>query len=47
MSAPITSSYVNYMTIVMFLYVVYNGMITSGNHWFPVVLHIISVKKKG
>jgi hypothetical protein len=34
MCTPMTSSYINYMTIVMILFVVYNGTITSGKYWF-------------
>ena len=47
MIAPMTSSYVNYMTIVMILFVVYNEMITSGKYWYLYIPDIISVDAKG
>jgi hypothetical protein len=45
MCASVTSSYVNYMTIVMILYVVYNEAITSGKSWFLLIPNHISTKK--
>jgi hypothetical protein len=47
MITPMTGSFVNYMSIVMILFIVYNKMITSGKYWYLYIPDIVSFDVKG
>jgi len=45
MSVPFTSSYLNFITIVMILYVSYNGINSCGKYWIHLITDSISTKE--